>query len=95
MRLDELRHEATDIRDGRRHCSHCGTAVALPPGWRVPYDACPCYAESTGGVDVDLDAEDLHISWTEGCDDHYGTTTRDVVVPTALIRALLARLEEP
>jgi len=64
----------------------------LPAGWTCPRPRqCPGYARSGDGITVDLDVRDLLIEWTE---DPCGTpTTKSVMVPTALLRALLARVE--
>ncbi len=65
----------------------------IPTGWTCPYpDTSPTYIEGPDGVVVDLDEEVMVIEWSESCDDHYGTATRRVGVPTALLQALLARL---
>lgn len=64
--------------------------TALPEGWTQPYSNDPLTARKTyfGGdwVEVDIDEEDLQVSSEHG--DCY-------TVPLTVIRALMARLEEP
>ena len=63
----------------------------LPEGWVTPYTSDPLMAEC-GDLDVEMDNESISISWLDGCDDHFGTTTRSCTVPTQLVREMLYRL---
>ena len=64
----------------------------LPEGWRPPWDGDPTYV-TDGRTCVDVDDDYLRIDWIEGADDHYGSALRSVEIPTALVRALLSRLD--
>jgi len=65
----------------------------LPEGWRPHWDGDPLYVHDGKGTDVEMDTLHLRIEWTEGADDHYGSAKRSAEIPTALVRALLARLD--
>lgn len=59
----------------------------LPEGWTLTYESA---AERDGrdGLCVEVDDGDVTVSWTEGCDDHFGTTTRSARFPLAVVLAL-------
>ncbi len=61
-------------------------------GWRIQqwdYVGARATAVSKSGVDVDVDETDVNIEWTEKSDDCWGTQTRRVHVPIAVLKALL------
>ena len=64
----------------------------LPEGWQQQWDRNPTYV-TDGRTLVEVDDDHLRIDWTEGADDHYGSASRSVEIPTALVRALLSRLD--
>jgi hypothetical protein len=62
-------------------------------GWNLEYNDyeghfSPCISAEKGDVDVDVDDGQLCIEWTEPS-DYYGTATRSVRVPVAVLEQLL------
>ena len=60
------------------------------PDWRRPYPInWPGDWTSRDGVEVSCGADSVTVTWDEPSDDHYGTSTRSVFVPRAVMLAAL------
>jgi hypothetical protein len=63
--------------------------MEMPYGWKATYERT---AEDRFGLEVSIEGEvgdeSVCVRWTEGCDDHFGTTSRTCAFPVAVIEAL-------